>query len=78
LARHEGNFRESAEKPLDQDELVALLASLEDADGRSRNDAIACALSASAGWQEAVKRLGGAFANEGPGLKPNKDRLPDD
>ena len=33
---------------------------------------IACALSASEGWQEAVKKLGGAFAEEGSGLKERK------
>jgi phosphomannomutase len=78
LARHEGNFREGAEEPLGIDELLALLASVEESEGRSRDDAIACALSASEGWQEAVKRLGGAFAEEKPGLKERKDQLPED
>ncbi|MEO5774773.1 MAG: hypothetical protein ABIQ32_11740 [Sphingomicrobium sp.] len=31
---------------------------------RQRRDAIACYLSASEGWQEATKLLGGAFAPE--------------
>jgi hypothetical protein len=78
LARHEGNFRESAEEPLSLNELLALLASVEESDVRSRNDAIACALSASEGWQEAVRRLGGAFAEKAPGLKERKDGLPED
>ena len=78
MARHEGDFRESAEEPLSLNELLALLASLEEGDVRSRNDAIACALSASEGWQDAVRRLGGAFAEEAPGLRERKDELPED
>jgi phosphomannomutase len=78
LARHEGNFRTDAEEPLSLDELLALLASDEESDARLRNDAIACALSASEGWQDAVRRLGGAFAEHAPGLRENKDQLPDD
>ena len=78
MARHEGNFRESAEEPLSLNDLLVLLASVEEGDVRARNDAIACALSASEGWQEAVRRLGGAFAEESPGLKERKDDLPED
>jgi putative heme iron utilization protein len=78
LARHEGNFRTDAEEPLSLDDLLALLASNEESDARLRNDAIACALSASEGWQEAVRRLGGAFAEQAAGLRQNKDELPDD
>jgi hypothetical protein len=69
LARHEGNFRTDAEEPLSLDDLLALLASNEESDARLRNDAIACALSASEGWQEAVRRLGGAFAEQAAGLR---------
>jgi hypothetical protein len=78
LARYEGNFREHAEEPLSLDELIALLSNIEEGDGRSRDDAIACALSASEGWQEAVKRLRGAFAEEAAGLRDRKDDLPED
>jgi hypothetical protein len=78
LARHEGNFRSAAEAPLSLDELLAFLATVEKSEGCSREDAIACALSASEGWQEAVKRLGGAFAEDAPGLKERKGQLPDD
>jgi len=43
------------------------------ADGaRERHEAIACYLSASEGWDEAVQRLGGAFAAEETGLKDHK------
>ena len=51
---------------------------VEEGDVRARYVAIACALSASEGWQEAVRRLGGAFAEESPGLKERKDDLPED
>jgi hypothetical protein len=78
LARHEGDFREGAEEPLGLDELLALLASVEESEGRSRKDAIACALSASEGWQDAVRQLGGAFAEEAAGLRESKDDLPED
>jgi len=78
LARHEGSFRTSAEEPLGLDELLALLGSVDKDDVRARSVAIACALSASEGWQEAVKRLGGAFAEDAPGLRERKDGLPED
>ena len=77
MARHEGNFRVGAEEPLSLDDLFALLGEVE-GDDRARNDAIACALSASEGWQEAVRRLRGAFAEEASGLRERKDELPDD
>jgi hypothetical protein len=64
LARHETDFRTDAEAPLSLDELLALLGSGASADERSRQDAIACYLSGGDGWRDAVKRLGGAFAEE--------------
>jgi hypothetical protein len=72
LARHEGNFRTDAEAPLSLDELFALLGADGKGEGLTRQDMIACALSASEGWQDAVKKLGGAFAEEGSGLKERK------
>ena len=78
MARHEGNFRSRAEEPLSFDELLALLGKVGEGDPDSRNDAIACALSASEGWEEAVRRLRGAFAEEAPGLRERKDDLPAD
>jgi len=71
LARHEGDFRTNAEAPLSLNELLALLGDGAEAEGRSREDAIACYLSASEGWRDAMKRLGGAFA-DGGGLKKRK------
>ena len=76
MARHEGDFRNAAKVPLSMDELLAFLATVEKGEGCSREDAIACALSASDGWQDAVKQLGGAFAEDAPGLKERKGELP--
>jgi hypothetical protein len=70
LARHERDFRVDAEAPLSLAELLALLG--EGADARSREDAIACYLSASEGWRDAVRMLGGTFAGEETGLKERK------
>ena len=72
MARHERDFRTGAEEPVSLDELLALLGSGADGDGRSREDAIACYLSAGEGWREAMKRLGGAFAEGAAELKGRK------
>lgn len=72
MARHEGNFRVEADAPLSLKELLALLGSDEEGDARSREDMIACALAGGDGWKEAVKKLGGAFADEGTELRERK------
>jgi len=72
LARHERDFRTAAEAPLSLDELLALLGSGADVDERSREDAIACYLSGGDGWRDAMKMLGGTFAEEAAGLKERK------
>jgi len=72
LARHEKDFRVDAEAPLNLNELLALLGQGADAGGRSREDAIACYLSGSEGWRDAVKMLGGTFAEEVARLKERK------
>jgi hypothetical protein len=72
LARHEGDFRASAEQLLSLNELVALLGDSAEGEDRSREDAIACYLSGGDGWREAVKLLGGAFAEEASELKDRK------
>ena len=72
LARHERNFRTAAEAPLTLNELMALLGPGSEADEETRGDAIACYLSGSEGWRDAVKQLGGAFAEGGTGLKESK------
>ena len=64
MARHEGDVRSTAQQPLSLSELLALLGDAAERDGRSREDAIACYLSGADGWREAVKLLGGTFAQE--------------
>jgi hypothetical protein len=51
---------------------LLLLLEQNDGDERERQDAIACYLSASEGWADAVRRLGGNFANEAQKLKERK------
>ena len=72
MARYERNFRVNAEAPLSLDELLDLLAGAGEHGSQTREDAIACYLSGSEGWREAVKYLDGAFAEEGRGLKERK------
>ena len=72
MARHERDFRVDAEAPLSLDELLALLGDGADATERSRQDAIACCLSGSDGWRDAMKSLGGTFAEEEARLKERK------
>lgn len=72
LARHERDFRADSEAPLSLDDLLSLLGSGADVDERSRQDAIACYLSGSEGWRDALKMLGGTFAEEAAGLKERK------
>jgi hypothetical protein len=71
LARHESDFRASADKPLDLAELLALLGNSPEGE-QSRDTAIACYLSGSDGWREAVKLLRGTFA-EGAGELKNRN-----
>jgi hypothetical protein len=73
LARHEREFRESAHEPLNLSELIALLGESAEGDRRSREDAIACYLSGGDGWREAVKVLGGTFAQGAAGLRERKE-----
>ena len=72
MARHEPDIQASAEAQLTLKELLSLLGEQKEGSARERQAAIACDLSASEGWPEAVRRLGGAFAAEGTGLKDRK------
>jgi hypothetical protein len=72
LARHERDFRTDAEAPLSLADLLALLGHGGDGDEPSRQDAIACYLSGSDGWRDAMKTLGGTFAEEATRLKERK------
>ena len=72
MARHERDFCADAEAPLSLDDLLSLLDSGAEVDDRSRQDAIACYLSGGDGWRDAMKMLGGTFAEEVTGLKERK------
>ncbi len=72
MARYESDFRRRAEELLSLNELLDLLGTAAERDGRSREDAIACYLSGGEGWREAMKLLGGTFAEEETGLKDRK------
>ncbi len=64
MARYEGDFQPADGKPLELDELLALLGSYSPSGEPARDNARACYLSSSEGWREAVKQLGGAFAGD--------------
>ena len=72
MARHEREFSVAADGPLTLAELLALPGATTDDAERARQDAIACYLSASEGWAEAVQRLGGTFAGKGRELRDGK------
>ena len=62
MSRFEGELTASANAPLSVEEVVAILSGNTAATDHQRQQAIACFLSASDGWRDAVKSLGGAFA----------------
>jgi hypothetical protein len=72
VARHEREFIADEQAPLSLDELLQLLGSAAIVDEQSREGAIACYLSAGEGWRDAVKLLGGTFADEAAGLRERK------
>ena len=72
MARHEGDVRMKAQEPVSLSELLALLGDAAERNGRSRDDAIACYLSGADGWREAVKLLGGTFAEGEARLRERK------
>jgi hypothetical protein len=73
LARYEGDIRLHQDQPLSLDELLLLLGDKAAGEERSREDAIACYLSASEGWRDAMKRLRGTFAERRGGLRECKE-----
>jgi hypothetical protein len=60
LARHETEFTAEREVRIGSDSLLASKSSV--LSNRERQDAIVCYLTRGDGWQDAFKRLGGAFA----------------
>ena len=72
MARFEGDIRATAEAPLTLEELLSLLDSSAARDPGARENAIACYLSGGEGWREALKILGGTFAEGAAGLRERK------
>ena len=64
MSRFEGELTASTNAPLSVEEVVAILSGNTAATDQQRQRAIACFLSASDGWKDAVKSLGGAFASD--------------
>ena len=73
MARHETNFEAAGEAHLTPRETLSLpRVRGQAAVPPSREDALACFLSAAEGWDEAARRLDGAFA-DCPAVRTNKD-----
>jgi hypothetical protein len=64
LSRFEGDFSKAGDASLSTTELLTLLGGNTALSDRQRQEAIACYLSASEGWDEALKTLRGAFASD--------------
>ena len=64
MSRFEGDFAAAGGAPLSSGELSELIRTFSALSDRKRQEAIACYLSASEGWDEAMKALGGAFATD--------------
>jgi hypothetical protein len=73
LARHEGDFRLKEQEPLSLNELLALLGDSAGDGDQTRKEAIACYLAGGHGWRDAVKQLGGTFADRESGLRERKE-----
>ena len=75
MARFDGKFEAAGESRLDIDELFSAFPGASEAVARGRQDAIACFLSASEGWEEAREALAGAFAPvaRATWLRPGKE-----
>jgi hypothetical protein len=78
LSRFEGDFSAAGDASLSTSELLTLLGANTTLTDRERQEAIACYLSASEGWDQALKTLRGAFASDAvqgiraTEVKPNK------
>ena len=64
MSRFERDFASAGETPLGDRELLEVLAACSAMESRERQEAIACYLSASEGWDEALRSLSGAFASD--------------
>jgi hypothetical protein len=78
LSRFEGDFSAAGDASLSTAELLNMLSASTGLNSRERQQAIACYLSASEGWDKALKTLRGAFASdaaeadEGANVKANE------
>ena len=66
MARYERDFGASAPEPLSLTQLLELLGPAAASD-TARKDAIACFLAGAEGWEQALQRLRGAFAEGASG-----------
>lgn len=75
MARIDGKFEAAGEAKLDVDELFSAFPGAAEAVAKGRQDAIACFLSASEGWEDARETLKGTFAalSKSAWLTRNKD-----
>ena len=75
MARFDGNLEAAGEARLDIDELLSAFPKAGEAATRGRQDAMACFLSASEGWEQAKGALKGNFADAARGtwLKQSKE-----
>ena len=75
MARFDGNLKAAGEAKLDIDELLSAFKESGGTAGKGRQDAMACFLSASEGWEQAKQALKGAFAAApgGSWLRGSKD-----
>ena len=75
MARFDGNLKAAGETKLDIDELLSAFPKAGEAAAKGRQDAIACFLSASEGWEQAKGALKGTFAavSSATWLKRSKD-----
>ena len=62
MSRFEGDFSAAGQAPLSKSDLLDLLSAGSAMPTEERQRAIACYLSSSEGWDEALKTLRGAFA----------------
>ena len=73
MAKHERDFEAAGKARLTQSEAQLLRGARgQPAPEPTREDALACFLSAAEGWDEAARRLDGAFA-DCPALRKTKD-----
>ena len=72
MARHDGDVRMKAQEPVSLSELLALLGDAAERNGRSREDCDRLLSLGADGWREAVKLLGGTFAEGEAGLRERK------